>query len=242
MKVWSAIFNLIAVFVIALMILAIQKMDAVNDRTFEEVRLSYAIDYAVEAAFRATISTDTIGTDYANEGMKEVQLNPAMALPTFYNILALSYDMSLSEAVKAKMEQSIATGFICAVDGYYILEPIEVDTNPYDHEIGGEYRLAFGMKRPYIVYADDPGLGANGKRLYAINLVNEKNVEYIPEKFVNTDEANTEPLFERDEYAGTLLTKELVKASISKWLTEDITIAINARNMLKLIECSRFQN
>ena len=198
MKVWSAIFNLIAVLVIALMILAIQKMDAVNDRQFEQLRLSYAIDYATEAAFRATISTDSIGTDYANEGLKEVELNPAMAMPTFYNVLALSYDMSLSDDVKARIEESVATGFICAVNGYYVLEPIEIDRDPYDHEIGGEYTLSFGVKRPYIVYAYDPGYSQN--RLFAVNLVNDKNVEYIPEKFGDSDVANTEPLFERNDY------------------------------------------
>lgn len=229
MKVWSAIFNLIAVLVIALMILAIQKMDAVNDRQFEQLRLSYAIDYATEAAFRATISTDSIGTDYANEGLKEVELNPAMAMPTFYNVLALSYDMSLSDDVKARIEESVATGFICAVNGYYVLEPIEIDRDPYDHEIGGEYTLSFGVKRPYIVYAYDPGYSQN--RLFAVNLVNDKNVEYIPEKFGDSDVANTEPLFERNDYTGTPLTKELSKYYISRWLTEDVTIAINKRNM-----------
>lgn len=234
MKVWSAIFNLIAVLIIAMMILAIHKIDAVNDRQFEELRLSYAIDYATEAAFRATISTDSIGTDYANDGLKEVELNPAMAMPTFYNVLALSYDMSMSEDVRAKMEQSVATGFICAVNGYYVLEPIEVDTNPYDHEIGGEYKLSFGLKRPYIVYAYDEGYRQD--RLFAVNLVNEKNVEYIPEMFPNEDVANTEPLFERNSYDGTPLTKELVQQSISRWLTEDVNIAINARNMMSIYD------
>lgn len=228
MKVWNAIFNLIAVMIIAFMILAIQKMDAINDRQFEQVRLSYAIDYATEAAFRATISTDSIGTDYANEGMKEVELNPAMAMPTFYNVLALSYDMTLGDDVKAKIESSVATGFICAVNGYYILEPIEIDTTPNDHEIGGEYKLSFGVKRPYIVYAYDAGLGRD--RLFSINLVNDKNVEYIPEKHNNPDEANTEPLFERNDYEGTPLIKELVKQSIARWLNEDVALAINVRN------------
>lgn len=232
MKVWNAIFNLIAVMIIAFMILAIQKMDAVNDREFEQVRLSYAIDYATEAAFRATISTDSIGTDYANDGLKEVELNPAMAMPTFYNVLALSYDMTLGDDVKAKIESSVATGFICAINGYYILEPIEIDRDPYDHEIGGEYKLSFGVKRPYIVYANDPGLGRD--RLFTINLVNDKNVEYIPEKHTNPDEANKEPLFERNDYDDTPLTKELVKQSISKWLTEDINIAINNRNITNI--------
>ena len=68
MKVWSAIFNLIAVVIIAIMLLVINNIDEVNHRQFEEIRLSYAIDYAVEAAFRAAVDTDSIGTDYSNGG------------------------------------------------------------------------------------------------------------------------------------------------------------------------------
>ncbi len=234
MKVWSALFNFIAVLVLAMMILTVYKIDAVNKRQFEEIRLSYAINYATEAAFRATIETDSIATDYSKGELNEVQVNPAMALPVFYNILALSYDMSLSEDIKMKMEQSIATGFLCATNGYYILEPIEWDSNPYDHEIGGEYKLSFGVKRPYIVYAPDSTMGID--RLFAVNIVNEKSIEYIPELFADADMVKDEPLIERSEYKGTPLTKELVRQSVSKWLTEDINMAIHKRNLMSIYD------
>ena len=228
MKVWNAIFNIIAVVIIAIMIVVINNIDTLNRRQFEEVRLSYAIDYATEAAFRACISTDSIGTDYSNGGMQEVELNPTMVLPTFYNVLALSYDLSPSEDNFTKIEQSIATGFLATVNGYYILEPGEIDTDPYDYEIGGEYRLLWGVKRPYIVYTRE-GSGEYDGRVFAINLVNEKSTEYIPE---GVDGGNgEEPFVDRDKYDGTNLNRDIVNMSISKLLTEDINYAIHARNL-----------
>ena len=228
MKVWNAIFNLIAVVIIAIMINVIYSIDDTNQRQFEEVRLSYAIDYATEGAFRACIATDSIGTDYSNEGLKEVELNPTMVLPTFYNVLALSYDLSPSDANFMKIEQSIATGFLAAVNGYYVLEPAEVDTNPLDYEIGEEYRLLWGVKRPYLVYTRE-GSGEYDGRLFAVNLVNEKSTEYITEG-VGIGGVVEEPFVTRDKYEGTNLNEDIVNMSISKLLTEDINYAIHARN------------
>ena len=89
MKVWSSIFNLIAVLIIAIMLIVVNKISDTNARQFEEIRLSYAVDYAVEAAFRSAIATDTIGTDYVEGGLEEVKLNPTLILDTFDNILCL---------------------------------------------------------------------------------------------------------------------------------------------------------
>ena len=225
MKVWSAIFNLIAVVIIAIMLLVINNIDEVNRRQFEEIRLSYAIDYAVEAAFRAAVDTDSIGTDYSNGGLEEVKVNPTMILSTFYNVLAKSYDITLNDDMLAKMEQSIATGVLCAVDGYYVLETVEKDSNPYDYNIGGEYGLIWGVKRPYIVYAD------NGNRLFTTNIVNQKWAEYIPPARQEENAAIITGKDYTDARLGGVLTEERVKQSISKLITEDINFSINERNI-----------
>lgn len=238
MKVWSSIFNLIAVLIIAVMLMVVNKIEDTNARQFEEIRLSYAVDYAVEAAFRSSIATDTIGTDYVQGGLEEVKLNPTLVLDTFYNLMCLSYDLSTSEENFAKLEQSIATSVLCAIDGYYVLENMEVDKNPYDVVVGGEYALQWGIKRPYLVYSED------GNRLFAVNLVNEKSIEYIKEvdqKPLKPTDAVGAPLLYRYTYASntgedvgkgeTGLTKDSVKQSISKLLTEDINFAIHSRNI-----------
>ena len=87
MKVWSAIFNMIAIIIIAIMLIVFYKIEDTNARQFEEARLAQAIDYAVEGAFRAAVATDSISTDYTNGGLEEVQLNPSQIMDTFYNIL-----------------------------------------------------------------------------------------------------------------------------------------------------------
>lgn len=238
MKVWSAIFNIIAVIIIAMIIIVINKIDATNQRQFEEIRLSYAVDYAVEASFRASIATDSIGTDYVAGGLEEVKLNPTLVLDTFYNVLSLSYDKSMSEDNFEKIKQSIVTGVMCAVDGYYILEEVEVDNNPYDVIIGGEYDLRWGVKRPYLVYNEI------GDRLFAANLVNQKTIEYIPKEkqiLVKPTDDLPSSLIYRATYNSdtgddigkgtTGLTSEIVKHSISKLITEDINYAIHIRNL-----------
>lgn len=234
MKTWSAIFNLIAVIIIAIMIISIHKMEETNRRQFEQIRLSQAVDYATEAAFRSCLSTDSIGTDYYNDGLKEVELNPAMVLPTFLNVLAMSYDLSPSDDNLMKIEQSLATGFLCTVDGYYILEETEMDTNPYDFQIGGEYRLNWGVKRPFIVYTQENGVN----RLFAVNLVGEKSIEYVPEGRDTSliGENISEPIVNWDSYVGTGLTREIVKKSISQLLTDDINYAIHRRNLVGVNE------
>lgn len=238
MKVWSAFFNIIAVIIIAIMIMVINKIDATNQRQFEEIRLAYAVDYAVEASFRSSIATDSIGTDYVAGGLEEVKLNPTLVLDTFYNVLSLSYDRSMSEDNFQQIKQSVVTGVLCAVDGYYILEEVEVDNNPYDVLIGEEYELRWGVKRPYLVYDE------TGDRLFAANLVNEKTIEYIPKEkqiLVNPTDDLPSSLIYRSTYRSntgddvdkgpTGLTSEMVKHSISQLITEDINYAIHLRNL-----------
>ena len=134
-----------------------------------------------------------------------------------------------------------ATSVLCAIDGYYVLETTEVDSNPYDAVIGGEFELQWGVKRPYIAYSE------NGERLFAVNLVNEKSIEYIKEAEqlpATPDDSVGEPLIYRKTYASntgddvgkspTGLTKESVKQAISKLITEDINFAIHSRNIANM--------
>lgn len=220
---------MIAVLLIALMIMMFGKVKDTNERQFEEVRLSQAIDYATGAAFRASISTDSIGTDYIDGGLEEVKINPTLVLDTFYNVLCLSYDMSPGEENFQNIESSIATAALCGIDGYYILESMEVDKYTDDVMVGGESALKWGLKRPYIVYNED------GTRLFAANLVNTKTIEYVkPGERVPIEGATNSfsPALEhRDTLEGTDLTEDMIKQAISQSITGDITRAIHARNI-----------
>lgn len=254
MKVWNAIFNLFAVLIIAMMIIVINKIEATNLKQFEEVRMSYAIDYATEAAFRSCISTDTVGTDYIESGLEEVRVNPTLALDTFCNVLCMSYDLSRGDENFNLIKQSIATSVLCGIDGYYVLEPIEIDTDPYDVVLGGEYDLKWGIKRPYLLRTDE-------NRLFALNIVNEQTIEYNMDRtaappeidpngnaLINDDApalifrtkydeggAGAESVDDLNpgsaSYGPTGITEEMKLQAVSEMITEDINIAINKRNL-----------
>ena len=224
MKVWSAVFNLIAVLIIAVMLVIFNKIESVNARQFEELRLAQAVDYAVEAGFRSAISTDNIGTDYVAGGLQEVQLNPTEVMDTFYNVLCMNYDISVNEENKKKVEESVATAVLCCVDGYYLLESMEVDNDPNDVLIGREYGLRWGIKLPFIVYSE------NNSRIFAANLVNEKTTEFIQNSNLVYRLTFDEQVEEMNNVA-TDLSREKVDTAISKLITEDINYAIHARNL-----------
>lgn len=261
MKVWNALFNIIGVLIVALMIMVINNLEEVNQKNFEELRLAQAIDYANEGAFRTVVESDSIGTDYTDGGLEEIKINPSGVVDAFSNIMCLSYDIAPSEENINYVKQSIVTGVMCAVDGYYILEEFEIDNNPKDSVIGGEFELKWGIKRPYIVYSVDNHSGE--ERMYAVNLVNEKSIEYLP-KSEQSDYSEPftlgEALVYRMTYAAntgedaefmdgrgkgavafynkSLSEKEAQKqawaysrSEIGKLLTKDIAIAVNARNI-----------
>ena len=225
MKVWSAIFNMIAIIIIAIMLIVFYKIEDTNARQFEEARLAQAIDYAVEGAFRAAVATDSISTDYTNGGLEEVQLNPSQIMDTFYNLVCLNYDMVNSVENKGRIENSVATAVLCCIDGYYILESTEIDSNPMDVIIGGEYKLKWGYKRPYLVYSQ------NNTRLFTANLVNEKTLEYQVGQTYLSRQSFDSSKGEDQGLPHTGLTREIVDNAISKLITEDINYAIHTRNI-----------
>lgn len=257
MKVWNALFNFIGVLIVAFMIMVINNLEEVNQMNFEEVRLAQAVDYANEGAFRIVVESDSIGTDYTDGGLEEIKINPSGVVDAFSNIMCLSYDMALSEENIDMISQSIVTGVMCAVDGYYILEEFEIDNDPTDAIIGGEFELRWGVKRPYIVYSE--GFNDGEQRMFAVNLVNEKSIEYLPESeqaryaepFTLGEALVYRMTYAADEgedldenkgpvgfYDNTLPSLEADKqawaysrSEIGKLLTKDISIAVNARNI-----------
>lgn len=239
MKVWSAIFNLIAVVIIAIMLIVINNIENTNRRQFEELRLAQAVDYAVEAAFRSAVSADSVGTDYANNELNNIHLNHSKVLETFSNVLCLSYDMSSSEENLKKIEDCIPTAALCAIDGYYILEEVEKDDDTESPEgkkvVGEDYGLLWGPKRPYLLTCDNI--------VFAVNLVTEdltgvwKTVDggggiMALDSFANPEDVNTQ--------LGTLdgiaiptdeEFRRLKRQAISQCITEDMNYAIHTRNV-----------
>ena len=228
MKVWSAIFNLIAVVIIAIMLIVINNIENTNRRQFEELRLSQAVDYAVEAAFRSAVSADSVGTDYANNGLNKIHLNHSKILETFGNVLCLSYDMSSSEENLKKIEDCIPTAVLCAIDGYYVLEEQETDFDTETVEgnklIGEDYALFWGPKRPYLVY--------DGRtKLFTANLVTEELTEIYYDVIKGSVLLESYKDYEEAGYGTGEYFEKLKRQGISECLTEDMNYAIHSRNI-----------
>ena len=237
MKVWSGLFNIFALLIIAVMFIVFQKMYAVNERQFEEVRLQYASDYAALAAYRLALDeAHTQQTNYSD--LEQVQISPEKINETYKLVMEKNYDQSESQYAEDMLNDSIITAVICNPWGYRLLEKVEYDSDITDAVIGKEYKNQWGILRPYIVYSKD------FSRLFAANIVNDRTREYM------TDEAwmqeslalgstaidgttvrmeGVPVIKERTTYDGTTLTKEYVELAIATLLTEDINNEISKR-------------
>lgn len=208
MKVWSAIFNFIAVILIAFMLIIFYRFDVVHTKQFEEQRLRHAMDYATEAAFRQTLGIDDLGMDYTD--LENIKINPSLALDTFKNIICLNYDMAPSKENFAHIESFIPTGVLFTNDGYYILEEVEKSEN--------EYGLHWSMKRPYLLEQVSEGK----LYLYALNIYSQAWSR------VDFDGGVEDGL----SYENTGLTRSKVELGISDIINQDINYMIYTRNIV----------
>ena len=105
MKVWSAIFNLIAVMMLVFMLVMYLNYTKVLKRDFDQARLNQALEYATEGMFQKTIEVEDIDTDYSD--MYSVEINPSDSLDIFECIMCFNYNMSPSEENKKHIENFI---------------------------------------------------------------------------------------------------------------------------------------
>lgn len=152
MKVWSAIFNLIAVMMLVFMLVMYLNYTKVLKRDFDQARLNQALEYATEGMFQKTIEVEDIDTDYSD--MYSVEINPSDSLDIFECIMCFNYNMSPSEENKKHIENFIPTAVLSTNDGYYIAQWIE------------DYGLHWSLKYPYYIDIGD--------KSYTVNLHTEK--------------------------------------------------------------------
>lgn len=124
------------------------KDSSVNAKQFNETRLAMVVDYATEAAFIASISGSDLGITY--QDLQSVRINPKNALTTFKSVIALSYDMAISEENLRFLDDYISAAVVALSDGYYIATLEEIDTKRSLTE-GSEYGLMWGLKKPYSI-------------------------------------------------------------------------------------------
>lgn len=132
----------------------------------ERLKLAYAIDYSTDAGVRAMLlETGSLGLDYAQE--KKFTLNPDLAMDAFLNVFAFNYDMLPTEEHKLLISEYIPVAAVATYDGYYIAEHRVTANRPGQYTGVGDpddadWKLAFGMKLPYVY--------ENGNSKYALNM------------------------------------------------------------------------
>lgn len=149
MKVWAAIFNLIAVLILLLLGISYFNLTATLERDFDQIRLNYAVEYATEAMFETTLESEDLDMDYTN--LDKVQIDSSDALDIFCSLICFSYDMSLSEENFINIENSIASCVLAGSDGFYIGQMADYDSTPNDGILADSKRLRWSMKFPYFV-------------------------------------------------------------------------------------------
>lgn len=163
MKIWSALFNMIAVILILFLSIAYFNTTRVLERDFDQARLNLAVEFATRAMFEKTLEIEDLGMDYTELG--NVQINSSDALDIFTSLMCINYDMSTSEENKRHIENSIASAVLAGSDGFYITQLVKDDTVKGDGLVGDSKVLRWSPKIPYYVHVNN--------KTYAINFVEQ---------------------------------------------------------------------
>ena len=152
MKVWSAIFNFIGVWILILMIsVYYNHLDAIQ-KDYDTAVLREVIGYAARAAFDEAINTETT---YADLG--RAQIDVKKTLGTFVDIVSLSYNMSMSEENRAHIESYIPSAMFCTYDGYYITKLLDDDSTDLVWSLKIPYTMTVGNKTVTLQMDRDEG-------------------------------------------------------------------------------------
>lgn len=211
-----ALVNLLGVFLLAVMGLAFNNYSIHARDELKTLHLTYAIDYAVDAATDQLLATPDLGLDYGDEG--RIDLDPQAALDVFVDTFLMNYSLSVSDANREWVKANFMPVFVVATyDGYYMATmmetssavgvpentPIDVDQTmqflpkmAYKYVDGGaSYALNFGAN-DYIRMAGaamtkgtgfPPGLVSKEEVLAEINKVISTDIAYMIESI---NEAN----------------------------------------------------
>lgn len=217
MRVWSSLFNFIAVLCIIVLVGTYMNFSSTLDFEFEQARYNYAVKQATEAMFRETLTTEDLDMDYAD--MSYVSIDSSQALDVFSRVLCANYNMSPSETNFTAIQNSIASCVIAGYDGYYILQHSDANTIENNGLANDGYKALFSVKMPYLVEANN--------QVYAIDTYKKTSVSMS--KVDNSAEPNVD-FVGADFPPGVDLDD--IKKSINKQIRSSIlTEAANSRNL-----------
>lgn len=171
MKIWGAIFNLIAIVIIVMLLGAFYNITTTLDRDFDTQLFNQAVEYATESAFRSAIEHSDVGIEYSD--INNSELNTGKILDKFSTMMCLNYNIALSDYNKKQVIYSVAAMALTTGDGYYILE-----TRRGDYNNSTEYVKHWSLKRPYIY-------DYSGTRKYALNVLTKKAISVDADGTIN---------------------------------------------------------
>jgi len=141
----------IGIFFIAAVTLGFSNYNIKNREQQEQLRLSYAIDYSVNAAVDALLESSELGLDYEASG--KILVDPSKALDAFVDTFLFNYSLSVSDANKTLIKAKYMPVFLVATyDGYYLASSGEMrsDTNvPENASTNSDIGMIWTPKMPY---------------------------------------------------------------------------------------------
>jgi len=148
MKVWGAIFNIIAVLIIITITMSMSQFIRISRRDFDQERLNISVTYATEAMFRESLKVQDIGLDYFHEDM--IDISPGNSLDTFLELMSINYGLSNSQENSELLLNNINALILLDSSGFYTLQLVQDDTTPQDNIMGREFAFRWSVKIPYM--------------------------------------------------------------------------------------------
>lgn len=214
------IVNFIAIILAGFIIVGFTVYNKNAAREFEELRLSYVIDFASDAAAFRMLQADDLGMDYTDFG--KVKTRPDVALDTFLDVFCFNYGMYPTRNTKADVGTRYIPAFTVATyDGYYVATPQTISRG----DVGEAKGLAFGPKMAYSY--TDPNTGY----LYALNLGTDQCLKI---------DSTSQSLVKTTTLPDELNTKPKRQAVINKVLTTGIGSAIDKVNQYESFWHNKF--
>lgn len=206
------IFGFFGLLMISAFLIGFMKYDEKEVEEFEKLRLSIAVDYAVDAAVEAVLDTGELGMDYGEEG--KTTIDPKRALDTFTRVFLMNYNLSLSKENIAHVQNDFLPVFLVVTfDGYYMAQPRLVKSAadyPENSAVNQDWELTFGPKMPYKYVV--------GSSSYALNFG-----DYVIRMDGNT-------MTKQYTYPSGITNRADLYREISKIISTDVSYAVDKFN------------
>jgi hypothetical protein len=180
---------------------------------FERLKLSYAVDYATDAAILNLLASQNLDMDYTDKGY--ISADPDLALDAFVDVFLFNYGAAIDKINRDHVKMNFMPVFVVAMfDGYYMGTPSIVSNgNNYpDGSINdADWALQFSPKLPYTY--------VSGGASYALNMGGDYAFRM-----------NGNVLSKEFGLPPGLTSKEDIRREITRIMSADISYQIDKAN------------